>query len=36
MQDLKVLYEPLSEDFRAFYPQLQVYAAAQRVSLVTP
>ncbi|ASC86314.1 ACP phosphodiesterase, partial [Pseudomonas fragi] len=27
MQDLKVLYEPLSEDFRAFYPQLQVYAA---------
>ena len=27
MRDLKALYEPLSEDFRAFYPQLQVYAA---------
>ena len=27
MQDLKALYEPLSEDFRAFYPQLQVFAA---------
>ena len=27
MQDLQALYEPLSEDFRLFYPQLQVYAA---------
>ena len=27
MQDLKGLYELLSEDFRLFYPQLQVYAA---------
>jgi acyl carrier protein phosphodiesterase len=23
MQELRVLYEPLSEDFRLFYPQLQ-------------
>ena len=27
MQGLQALYEPLSEDFRLFYPQLQVYAA---------
>jgi acyl carrier protein phosphodiesterase len=26
MQELRVLYEPLSEDFRVFYPQLQEYA----------
>ena len=26
MQELRVLYEPLSEDFRLFYPQLQVFA----------
>ena len=30
MQDLKALYEPLSEDFRAFYPQLQAISAAER------
>ncbi|KMM80192.1 ACP phosphodiesterase [Pseudomonas deceptionensis] len=36
MQDLKTLYEPLSEDFRAFYPQLQVYAAEQRVTPISP
>lgn len=29
MQDLRVLYEPLSEDFRVFYPQLQAYADSQ-------
>ena len=29
MQDLTSLYAPLSEDFRAFYPQLQAYAAQQ-------
>ncbi|KAB0499973.1 acyl carrier protein phosphodiesterase [Pseudomonas vancouverensis] len=26
MQELRVLYEPLSEDFRLFYPQLQSFA----------
>ncbi len=26
MQELRVLYEPLSEDFRLFYPQLQDFA----------
>ena len=26
MQELRVLYEPLSEDFRLFYPQLQLFA----------
>jgi len=26
MQELRVLYEPLSEDFRLFYPQLQTFA----------
>ena len=30
MADLNTLYEPLSEDFRAFYPQLQSFAAQQR------
>ena len=30
MADLQALYEPLSEDFRAFYPQLQTYARQQR------
>jgi len=30
MADLHALYEPLSEDFRAFYPQLQTYARQQR------
>ena len=29
MQDLSALYEPLSEDFRAFYPQLQAFAACE-------
>lgn len=27
MQELRLLYEPLSEDFRVFYPQLQVFSA---------
>lgn len=27
MGELERLYEPLSEDFRAFYPQLQAFAA---------
>jgi acyl carrier protein phosphodiesterase len=27
MRELEKLYEPLSEDFRLFYPQLQVFAA---------
>ncbi len=26
MQELRVLYEPLSEDFRLFYPQVQAFA----------
>jgi acyl carrier protein phosphodiesterase len=26
MQELRLLYEPLSEDFRVFYPQLQVFS----------
>jgi acyl carrier protein phosphodiesterase len=26
MQELRMLYEPLSEDFRLFYPQLQAFA----------
>jgi acyl carrier protein phosphodiesterase len=26
MQELRVLYEPLSDDFRLFYPQLQTFA----------
>ena len=30
MADLNALYVPLSEDFRAFYPQLQSFAAQQR------
>ena len=29
MQELRVLYEPLSEDFRVFYPQLQGFAHSQ-------
>jgi len=30
MQELRVLYEPLSEDFRLFYPQLQDFARYRR------
>lgn len=30
MQELEALYEPLMADFRAFYPQLQAFAAAGR------
>lgn len=26
MQELRQLYEPLSEDFRLFYPELQAFA----------
>ena len=29
MHDLNALYQPLSEDFRAFYPQLQAFAASE-------
>jgi acyl carrier protein phosphodiesterase len=29
MQELRTLYEPLSEDFRLFYPELQKFAHAQ-------
>ncbi|MCP1443857.1 acyl carrier protein phosphodiesterase [Pseudomonas sp. GGS8] len=29
MQELRVLYEPLSEDFRLFYPQLQDFVQSQ-------
>ena len=32
MGELERLYEPLLADFREFYPQLQVFAAAGRVS----
>ena len=30
MKELETLYEPLMADFRAFYPQLQAFAAAHR------
>jgi len=33
MHDLRALYEPLSEDFNAFYPQLQAFAAREKLSL---
>ena len=33
MQELRVLYEPLSEDFRVFYPQLQVFSAQHTTSM---
>ena len=29
MRELRLLYEPLSEDFRRFYPELQVFAQSQ-------
>lgn len=29
MQELQALYEPLSEDFRAFYPELQRFSQAE-------
>lgn len=31
MQELRLLYEPLSEDFRLFYPELQAFAATSRI-----
>lgn len=31
MQELRVLYEPLSEDFRLFYPQLQAFAQTKQI-----
>jgi acyl carrier protein phosphodiesterase len=31
MQELRVLYEPLSEDFRVFYPQLQAFSNSHLV-----
>ena len=31
MQELRVLYEPLSEDFRLFYPQLQTFAQTKQI-----
>lgn len=37
MQELRALYEPLSQDFRAFYPELQAFTqaalAAERASV---
>ncbi|MCU1729915.1 ACP phosphodiesterase [Pseudomonas sp. 7P_10.2_Bac1] len=33
MHDLRALYGPLSEDFSAFYPQLQAFAAREKLSL---
>ncbi|MDB5996990.1 MAG: hypothetical protein JWP42_4126 [Pseudomonas sp.] len=32
MQELRALYEPLSEDFRLFYPQLQDFAQNRRAT----
>jgi acyl carrier protein phosphodiesterase len=29
MQELRALYEPLSEDFRVFYPELQRFSNSQ-------
>ena len=31
MQELRVLYEPLSDDFRLFYPQLQDFAQTKQI-----
>ena len=31
MEELRRLYEPLSEDFRLFYPELQAFAATPRI-----
>ncbi|MHC8399622.1 acyl carrier protein phosphodiesterase [Pseudomonas sp. MDT1-17] len=31
MQELRVLYEPLSDDFRLFYPQLQTFARTKQI-----
>jgi len=31
MEELRGLYEPLSEDFRLFYPELQAFAAASQL-----
>ena len=31
MQELRLLYEPLSEDFRLFYPELQAFSATPRI-----
>lgn len=30
MRELQMLYEPLSDDFRLFYPQLEAFSQAQR------
>jgi acyl carrier protein phosphodiesterase len=30
LDELERLYRPLSDDFRAFYPQLQAFALTQR------
>jgi len=32
MRDLHALYEPLSEDFSAFYTQLHEFAAREKLS----
>ncbi|WP_122460152.1 ACP phosphodiesterase, partial [Pseudomonas viridiflava] len=34
MQELRELYEPLSEDFRIFYPELQAFAQTQLITEV--
>ena len=31
MQELRVLYEPLSDDFRLFYPQLQTFVRTKQI-----
>lgn len=31
MHELRILYEPLSEDFRLFYPQLQAFALTKQI-----
>ena len=32
MQELRILYEPLSKDFSEFYPELQAFSQAQLIS----
>ncbi|WP_273826216.1 MULTISPECIES: ACP phosphodiesterase [Pseudomonas] len=34
MGELEALYEPLSEDFRLFYPQLQIFAQEHRIGTI--
>jgi acyl carrier protein phosphodiesterase len=34
LAELERLYEPLSEDFRAFYPELMAFAQSERREVV--